>query len=36
VSQAGGVLLIEAARVAGLDRALSAELARWRKPLAVH
>ena len=36
VSQAGGVLLLETARVAGLDRALSAELAGWRKPLAVH
>jgi hypothetical protein len=36
VSQAGGVLLVEAARVAGLDRALSAALAPWRKPMAVH
>lgn len=36
VGQAGGVLLTETARIAGLDTALSAELARWRKPLAVH
>jgi Transposase DDE domain group 1 len=36
VSQAGGVLLVEAVRVSGLDAALSAGLARWRKPLAVH
>jgi hypothetical protein len=36
VSHAGGVLLVEAVRAAGLDRALSAGLARWRKPLAVH
>ena len=36
VSQAGGVLLVEAARTAGLDRALAAALGRWRKPLAVH
>lgn len=36
VSQAGGVALVETARAAGLDRALSAVLARWRKPMAVH
>jgi hypothetical protein len=36
VSQAGGLTLVEAIRAAGLDRSLSAELARWRKPLAVH
>ncbi len=34
--QAGGVLLTETVRVSGLDTALSAGLARWRKPLAVH
>jgi Transposase DDE domain group 1 len=36
VSQAGGVLLVEAVRVSGLDRLLSQALTRWRKPLAVH
>ncbi|HKT58176.1 MAG TPA: IS1380 family transposase [Microbacterium sp.] len=36
IGQAGGVLLTETARAAGLDRALSAALGRWRKPLAVH
>ena len=36
VSQAGGVALIETARAAGLDRALSTTLAPWRKPLAIH
>jgi hypothetical protein len=36
VSQAGGVALVETIRVAGLDRALSAALAPWRKPLAIH
>jgi hypothetical protein len=36
VSQAGGVLLTEAVRVAGLGRELSAVLAPWRKPLAIH
>ena len=36
VSQAGGVLLLETARAAELDGALTTELARWRKPLAVH
>ena len=36
VSSAGVVLLVEAVRVSGLDTALSQELARWRKPTAVH
>ena len=36
VGQAGGLLLVETIRATGLDRALSAELAGWRKPLAVH
>jgi hypothetical protein len=36
VSQAGGVLLTETARVVGLDGALSAALAPWRAPNAVH
>jgi Transposase DDE domain group 1 len=36
VSQGGGVALVETARAAGLDGALSAALARWRKPMAVH
>jgi len=36
VSQAGGVALVETARAAGLDRALSTALARWRKPMAIH
>jgi hypothetical protein len=36
VGQAGGVLLTEAVAVAGLDAVLSAALASWRKPLAVH
>jgi hypothetical protein len=36
VSHAGGALLTETVRAAGLDRALSAALAPWRKPLAVH
>jgi hypothetical protein len=36
VSQAGGMLLTETVRAVGLDRALSAELARWRHPNAVH
>lgn len=30
------MVLVEAARIAGLDRALSAALSRWRKPMAVH
>lgn len=36
VSQAGGELLVEAARAAGLDRALSRTLGPLRKPMAVH
>ena len=36
VGQAGGVLLIDTVAAAGLDVALSAALAAWRKPLAVH
>ena len=36
VGQAGGVLLTGTVRAAGLDVALSGELARWRKPFAVH
>src|SRR3954449_7677967 len=36
VSSAGMVLLVEAVAVSGLDAALSRELARWRKPTAVH
>jgi hypothetical protein len=36
VGQAGGVLLTDTVRAAGLDAELSAALARWRKPLAVH
>ncbi|MFZ2482449.1 MAG: transposase, partial [Propioniciclava sp.] len=36
VAQAGGVLLTETIRAAGLDRALSEALVGWRKPLAVH
>ena len=36
VSQAGGVALLEVARVGGLGRALSAGLAPWRAPRAVH
>jgi len=36
VGQAGGVLLTETVRVAGLDTAVSTVLARWRKPTAVH
>jgi hypothetical protein len=36
VSQAGAVLLTEAARVTGLGEGLSAGLARWRAPRAVH
>ena len=36
VGQAGGVLLTETVRAAGLDRALSDELARWRRPMARH
>lgn len=36
VSQAGSVLLVETVRRAGLDRAISAALAPWRKPQAIH
>jgi Transposase DDE domain group 1 len=36
VSQAGGVLLVETARKTGLDQAVSAALAPWRKPRTVH
>jgi hypothetical protein len=36
ISQAGGVLLVETARRVGLDAELSAALAPWRKPRAVH
>jgi hypothetical protein len=36
VGQAGGVLLTGTVRASGLDVALSAALARWRSPFAVH
>ncbi|MBT2407057.1 MULTISPECIES: IS1380 family transposase [unclassified Streptomyces] len=36
VSQAGGILLVEAVRKTGLDTAISAALASWRKARAVH
>ena len=36
VGQAGGVLLTETVRSTGLDQALSAALAPWRRPLAQH
>ena len=36
VGPAGGVLLTETIAVTGLGRELSAALAPWRKPLAVH
>jgi Transposase DDE domain group 1 len=36
VSQAGGLLLVQALRVTGLDRGLSQVLGRWRAPRAVH
>jgi hypothetical protein len=36
VSQAGTVLLVETARKAGLDQAISTSLAPWRKARAVH
>ncbi|MFH9351982.1 IS1380 family transposase [Kitasatospora sp. NPDC017646] len=36
ISQAGGVLLVETVRKAGLDKAMSAALTPWRKPRAVH
>jgi len=36
VGQAGGVLLTDVVTATGLGPELSAALARWRKPLAVH
>ncbi|WP_055524839.1 IS1380 family transposase [Streptomyces graminilatus] len=36
VSQAGSVLLVETVRKIGLDQAISAALAPWRRPRAVH
>jgi hypothetical protein len=36
VSQAGGLLLVQAARLTGLGQGLSAGLARWRPDRAVH
>lgn len=36
VGHAGGVMLTETARASGLGQSLSAALAPWRKPLAVH
>lgn len=36
VSQAGAVLLVETVRKTGLDQAISAALAPWRRPRAVH
>ena len=36
VGQAGGVLLTDTVRTAGLDVGLSAALAPWRKPFAIH
>ena len=36
VSQAGALLLLETLRATGLSRGLSAGLARWRAPRAVH
>lgn len=36
VSQAGAVLLVETVRKTGLDTAISAALAPWRRPRAVH
>ncbi|MFE4416002.1 IS1380 family transposase [Streptomyces sp. NPDC056821] len=36
VSQTGSVLLVETIRKSGLDQAISAALAPWRKPRAVH
>jgi hypothetical protein len=36
VSQAGAVLLLETVRKTGLGQAISASLAPWRKPRAVH
>lgn len=36
VSQAGGLLLVETARVSGLTAGLARELRRWRRPRAIH
>ncbi len=36
VSQAGGLLLLETLRITGLNKALSAQMERWRPPRAVH
>ncbi|MEV6986519.1 IS1380 family transposase [Sphaerisporangium sp. NPDC051017] len=36
VGQAGGLLLVEALRVTGLDNGLSQALERWRAPRAIH
>ncbi|WP_189152415.1 IS1380 family transposase [Streptomyces lacrimifluminis] len=36
VSQAGAVLLVETVRTSGLDTAISAAMAPWRKPRTVH
>ncbi len=36
VSQAGAVLLLETVRKIGLDQAITAQLASWRKPRTVH
>jgi len=36
VSQAGALLLTRTIKASGLDRALSAALSRWRKPMAIH
>jgi hypothetical protein len=36
VAQAGGVVLVETIRTAGIDRGLATALRPWRKPLAVH
>ena len=36
ISSAGAVLLVQAARVCGLDRLLGKRLVPWRLPLAIH
>lgn len=36
VGQAGGLRLVETIRATGLERALSAQLSGWHKPIAVH
>lgn len=36
VSRAGAALLVETVRKTGLDQAMSAALAPWRRPRAVH